>query len=342
MVNAAIEMRLEDGRKLRIDTTVVETDIHYPTDSTLLWDTVRVLSRLVTQLREQLPQLCSGFQNRTRRARRRSQQISRMTGKERSRQQRKRYRDLLQVTEEVMHKAQTVAAEAKPFIPRLDPMAAPVVEYLISQIHHFSELGQRVVAQTTRRVLHDEQLPVDEKLFSIFEPHTDMIRRGKPRTPVEFGHKLLLVESAQGLITDYQVLDGNPSDQHHVTPTLEQHRQVFGAAPKLFAGDRGFYSEDNLEACRLAGVTIESIPQRGGQKTPERAAYEKSRAFKQAQRFRAGVEGRISVMLRRGMKRCLDEGRQHFETFVGAAVLANNLLVLAALLEKKRPRRRAA
>jgi len=343
VVKAAVAMGLEDGSKLRLDTTVVETDVHYPTDSTLLWDVVRVLSRLSKQLRERLPQLRSVFHDRTRRARRRAHEISRMTSKERTRQQRKRYRDLLQVCEEVMDKAQAVAAEAKPLIPGLELMDAAVVEYLISQVQHFSGLGQRVVAQTTRRVIRNEQVPVEEKLFSIFETHTDMILRGKARTPVEFGHKVLLVESSKGLITHYEVLNGNPSDQDHVTPTLERHRQAFGAPPQLFASDRGFHSEDNLLACQQAGVKIESIPQRGGQKTPERAAHEKSRIFKQAQRFRAGIEGRISVLFRgRGMKRCLSEGRPRFETFVGAAVLASNLLVLAALLEKKRPRKRAA
>ena len=183
-------------------------------------------------------------------------------------------------------------------------------------------------------------MPVVDKLFSIFEPHTDLIVRGKARTPAEFGHKVRIVESGNGLITDYEVLKGNPSDQDHVRPTLEHHHKRFGAWPRLAAADRGFYSEDNVAACKQAGI-FDCIPQRGGQKTPQREAHEKSRAFKKGQRFRSGSEGRISVLFRgRGMKRCLLHGPDRFELFVGAAVLANNLLVLARLLEKRR--RRAA
>jgi hypothetical protein len=132
------------------------------------------------------------------------------------------------------------------------------------------------------------------------------------------------------LITQYRVLDGNPADERHVEPSLRHHQQTFGQAPKLYAGDRGFYSPNNLTLCQQAGVELISIPQRGGKKTPQRAAIEKSPAFKKGQRFRAGIEGRISVLFRgRGMKRCLTEGRQRFELFVGAAVLANNLLRIA-------------
>jgi IS5 family transposase len=184
---------------------------------------------------------------------------------------------------------------------------------------------------------------VHEKLFSIFEPHTDLIKRGKAHRPVEFGHKVFLAESRHGLITDYRVLDGNPSDEGHVAPSLTQHEATFGRAPALYAADRGFYTPANVEALTAAGVDTECVPQRGGRKTPERTAYETSRAFKRGQRFRAGIEGRISVLLRgRGMRRCSLEGRERFEVFVGAAVLANNLLQIAALLHRRAARRGAA
>jgi len=269
------------------------------------------------------------------------QEISRMTAKARTRQHVHKYRDLIQLTEEVMQKAAAHANAAKGLLDGLDPMQAALVSGLASEIGEFGRVGQRVVDQTRRRIMGGEQLPVEEKLFSIFEPHTDLIVRGKARTPVEFGHKVLIVESSYGLITDYQILKGNPPDQDHVKPTLDHHQKHFGTLPELLATDRGFDSADNVAACRKAGV-FECIPQRGGQKTPERQAYEKSRAFKRGQRFRAGIEGRISVLFRgRGMKRCLLHGQDRFEVFVGIAVMANNLLVLAALLEKK-PRRRAA
>lgn len=344
VVDAAVEMRLADIGKIRTDTTVVETNIHFPTDSGLLWDVVRVHTRLIKQLRDELGEMLRcDFSDRSRRARRRMQEISRMTGRQRSRQQIRKYRDLIQVTEEVMQKAAVHVAEAKPLVDRLDPMQGAIVNSLVTQIEEFHGLGQRAVDQTRRRIVGGEQVPVAEKLFSIFEPHTDLIVRGKARKPVEFGHKVRLVESGNGLITDYEILKGNPADQDHIKPTLKHHQNRFGAAPRLVATDRGFDSKDNIEACKQAGVVIESIPQRGGQKTPERDAHEKSRPFKQAQRFRAGVEGRISVLFRgRGMKRCLAHGLGRFEVFVGVAVLANNLLVLAALLEKKQKKRRSA
>ena len=163
------------------------------------------------------------------------------------------------------------------------------------------------------------------------------------RTPVEFGHKVFLAESAKGLITQYEVLKGNPSDEVHVVPSLKRHQRTFRCAPELYAADRGFYSERNVTACECGAVTTVCIPQRGGSKTPERDAFEKSAAFKKGQKFRAGAEGRISVMFRgRGMKRCLAEGREHFELFVGAAVLANNLMAIAAQLNKRSARRRRA
>jgi IS5 family transposase len=193
-------------------------------------------------------------------------------------------------------------------------------------------------------VLAGETVPVHEKIFSIFEPHTDLIKRGKVQRPVEFGHKVFLAESARGFITDYRVLDGNPVDEVHVPPSLTQHEATFGHVPDVYAADRGFYTPANVEALHAAGVGTECVPQRGGHQTPARAAHERSRAFKQGQRFRAGIEGRISVLLRgRGMRRCPLTGRDRFEVFVGAAVLANNLLRIATLLPQHViGRRRAA
>jgi IS5 family transposase len=217
------------------------------------------------------------------------------------------------------------------------------IEQLRQQIEHFCQLGSHVIDQARRRALDGEQVPNSEKIYSIFEPHTDLIKRGKVRTPVEFGHKVFLAESAQGLITQYKVLKGNPSDDIHVAPSLRRHRQAFDRAPELYGTDRGFFSERNLASCTQAGVKIVCIPQRGGKKTKEREAYESSAAFKQGQRFRAGIEGRISVLVRgRGMKRCLAEGPQRFEMWVGAAVLANNLMRIAAMLIQPSARRRKA
>jgi len=186
-------------------------------------------------------------------------------------------------------------------------------------------------------------VPNAEKIYSIFEPHTDLIKRGKVRSPMEFGHKVFLAESAKGLITQYQVLNGNPPDVQQVSWSLQRHKRAFGRAPELYSGDRGFFSERNLSLCVGSGVKVVCIPQSGGRRTPQREAWEKAPPFKHGQRFRAGIEGRISVLFRgRGMKRCLAEGSERFELLVGAAVLANNLMNIAALLTKQAPRRRRA
>jgi len=343
VVQAAVELGLEDGSKLRVDTAVVETDIHHPTDNTLLWDVVRVITRQVGQLAEALylPRF-KGFCDRTRAARRRMQQIQRMTTKQRQEQLREAYRSLINIAEEVVASAQAVL-ESSGIANGKDVLADLAVAHIRIEIAHYCELGSRVINQARRRVLDGEQVANAEKIYSIFEPHTDIIKRGKVRTPVEFGHKVFLAESAQGLITQYEVLKGNPSDEIHVLPSLERHEEAFGCAPQLYGADRGFFSEQNVEACERSGVSVVCIPQRGGKKAPEREAYEKSAPFKQGQRFRAGIEGRISVLSRgRGMKRCLAEGIERFELWVAAAVLANNLMVIAALLAKRSRRRRSA
>src|SRR6266700_790187 len=300
VVQAAVDLELEDGQKLRVDTTVVQTDIHHPTDNTLLWDVVRVVTRLIGRLAAALERRrIKGFRDRTRSARRRMLEIQRMTTRQRQEQQAGKYRELIGIAEEVV--------------------------------------------QSARRVLNGEQVPTAEKLYSIFEPHTDLIKRGKVRTPIEFGHKVFLAESAHGLITQYEVLKGNPSDEIHVAPSLRHHRQAFGRVPELYGTDRGFFSEQNLASCKRDGVKVVCIPQRGGKRNSEREAYEKSADFKQGQRFRAGIEGRISVLFRgRGMKRCLAEGHDRFELWVAAAVRTNNLMRIAALLTKQSSRRRKA
>lgn len=340
VVRGAVALGLEDGTKLRVDTTVVETDIHHPTDSTLLWDAVRVLTRLVRRLDTLLPAGVGTFTNHTRSARRRMQEIERLSARERPRRQVRLYRRLISVAETVVCDARAVVRRTARRRP-LDAITQGAADALRAEILRHCDLARQVISQATRRVLHDERVPSHEKLYSIFEPHTDLIVRGKVLQPVEFGHKVFLAESGHGLITQYAVLDGNPADQGHVTPSLDRHTALFQTVPRVYSSDRGFFSEGNLEACERAGVALPCIPQSGGQRSAERERHETSRVFKRAQRFRAGIEGRISVLFRgRGMKRARVEGREHFEVFVGAAVLANNLLVIAELVRRKAERRR--
>jgi transposase, IS5 family len=337
VVDLAIALGVEDARRVRLDTTVSETDIHFPTDSGLLWDTVRVLTRTAARVLEELPALPERLFNRTRAARRRMQAIHRMTRSERQHLQVPKYRELITITNQALYNVRAVAKAARALVPHLEGEVALRVDALCAAIGHYAELGDRVVAQTRRRVLEEESVPADQKVYSIFEAHTDLIKRGKAQKPVEFGHKLFLAESRRGLILDYQVLTGNPTDEGHLKPWLQRHIQRFGTAPDLAAGDRGFYSVTNVDALRTAGVGLECLPQRGGKKTAERAAHEKSRRFKQGQKFRAGIEGRISVLARgRGMTRCRLKGPARFELFIGLVVLANNLLVIGRHLARKR------
>jgi IS5 family transposase len=320
---------------------VVETAIHHPTDNTLLWDVVRVITRLVGRLAELVPNGITGFTNRKRSARRRMLEIQRLTSRQRHDQQQDKYRQLIGIAQQVVHNARGVLERTKDQCA-VDLMDDIIIGELRRKIDHYCQLGARVIDQSRRRVLEGEPVPTEEKIYSIFETHTDLIKRGKIQKPIEFGHKIFLAESGCGLITQYRVLEGNPSDHIHVTPSLKCHKKTFGLAPDWYSSDRGFFSDENIKACR--GVKLVCIPQRGGKRTASREAFEKSPEFKKGQRFRAGIEGRISVLFRgRGMKRCLAKGRERFEVLVGAAVLTNNLMTIARLLNQKQKHfRRAA
>jgi transposase, IS5 family len=342
LIRAAVALKLEDGRKLRVDTTVVESDVHYPTDSALLWDGVRTISRLVLEhLEPKLAGVAAGFPDRRRRARRRMQELSRMHDRrgKHERSFRRKYRDLLTVATEVTARARALIEPARRMPVRMSVDRLPV-DALCQEILHYTTLTERVIDQTCRRIFASEAVPAEQKLYSLFEPHTDLIKRGKARKPVEFGHKVFLAESRVGLITNYRVLRGNPPDSDQVAASLDYHRQLFARAPALYAADRGFDHPAARALCESTGVVELCIPQRGGKLGAARAAIQHSRRFKAGQRYRAGIEGTISVLLRgRGMRRCLLEGPTRFELLVGASVLAANSLRLATLLERRSRKR---
>ena len=284
VVKAAVDLGLEDGKQLRVDTTVVQTDIHHPTDNTLLWDVVRVITRLVAGLAEAAQQRFRGFHNRTRAARRRMQEIQRLTPKERQERQTKKYRQLLRIAVEVVQSARKVLERTRK--TRGGNLLSDLrISALRQEIERFCKLGDRVIDQASRRVLQGKQVPNEEKIFSIFEVHTDLIKRGKVQTPVEFGHKVFLAESAQGLVTEYKVLEGNPPDEQHVEASLEHHQENFGHAPQLYTADRGFHSEQNEQACKGAGVKKVCLPQRGGKKPPGAPPMRKVRISKKGSAF---------------------------------------------------------
>jgi len=291
VVQAAVELGLEDGQKLRVDTTVVQTDIHHPTDNTLLWDVVRVVTRLIGRLATALSRRrIKGFRDRTRSARRRMQEIQRMTTRQRQEQQTATYRELIGIAEEVIESAraalrQTRKARGKDMITDL------AIAETRKEIEHFCGLGDRVIDQSRRRVLNGEQVPTVEKLYSIFEPHTDLIKRGKVQSPIEFGHKVFLAESARGLITQYDVLDGNPVDEQHVVISLERHRQTFGDVPKLYGSDRGFFSEKNVMSCKQEGVKVGCIPSGAASKRPSARLMRRAGSSRTASAFAPASRG---------------------------------------------------
>jgi IS5 family transposase len=205
-------------------------------------------------------------------------------------------------------------------------------------LERIAPLLERVVDQTQRRALRDEAVPAAEKVCSLFEPHTAVIQRGKVRTPTEFGRKLWLDELDGGLVSRYAVLVGNPPDAPNVPASLAHHRARFGRPPDLLAADRGCHSPANEHLAAAAGVRRVCLPQ-PGHRTPARVAHERQRWFRRAQRWRGGVEGRISLLRRRfGLRRCRYHGEAGMARWVGWAVIAHDLRVIA----RARPRPPAA
>lgn len=340
-------LHLTHGDKLRLDASVTETNIRYPTDSSLLLDGVRLLSRwlecarplLPTRLREE--GIC---RKRVRAARRRARQIGKW-GHSRPTMQRHRrvrreaitqlYAELIQITRTTLDQANQAARQLN------RQTCSRVSQALILKLNELRPLIQCVMDQTERRVLKGEAVPAQEKIASLWEPHTQIIRRGKSAPhETEFGHKVNFAEVEHGLISDWQVIvHGNPPDARMLPPLLRQHGQRFGHAPRLLAGDRGLFSAENESLARSLGVEQIAIPQTG-QPTPERTAYEKQNWFKKGQRFRNGIEGRISVVKRTvQLRRCPAHGEDGFERWVGWGILVANLVIIARAMHKRHQRK---
>ena len=338
VVALARQGKVTRGRKLRTDGTVVETTIHYPTDGTLLADGVRVLSRLVGQAKTLVGTRASGaarqaqalFRDRTRSAKRLARQIQetvRRRGPAAEAGRRAAYQRLLQVATASLRQAQRVRRCLDPVAPARGKSARAA--RLATQLTHFVPLVAQVVRQTQRRVLRGEPVPASEKLVSLFEPHTRVIRRGKVHLPAEFGRKVWLDEVDGGIVSRYAVLDGNPPEAHQVPASLGHHCRQFGRPPQVFAGDRGVYSPTNERLAHAVGVRHVALPQPGA-KSVARVDYERQRWFRRAYRFRAGAEGRISVCKRRGwLGRCRDHGEQGFACWIGWGIITANLATIA-------------
>lgn len=335
VVGIAQELGVDDGADCRTDTTVVETDVRYPTDSGLLWDSIRKITTLVFTIGALAKHLglTRGFPDRRARAKKnlfRSCEAARKRDTQaRDEGLRALYREMIDLAREVADKAREVVARAAEL--ELPPKKELRIATICSQIEHFAGLADRVIDQTERRIFQGESVPADEKIVSIFEDHTVIIRRGKVNKPTEFGRKILLQESASGLIPAYEILEGNAADTGHLEKVLDQHKDAYGRDPERLAADRGFFDGDEMARARER-VRVVSVP-KPGYKNAEQMERESTPDFRDAQRFRAGIEGRISVLKRgRGMARCLWRGVASFATFIGLGVLTNNLLVIASHL----------
>lgn len=308
---------VEDGRKVRIDCTVTETNIHEPDDAAQLWDCVRVLTRLTRRAQGPVPAV--RFTDHTKRAKRRRLGILNAKGAE---QRLPLYRDLLKVTTKTIDAAQQAADELAS-VNGPSGLSAIGLEF---QIRHFVGLALRVVNQTERRVLRGEVVPAKDKVVSIFEPHTDIII--KKRRETEFGHKLCLTTGASSLVLDCVVEDGNPADSTLALSMIERQRDIYGEVPRQVAFDGGFASRANLDAIKATGVKDVMFSKGRGLAVTE--MVKSAWVYKRLWRFRAGVEGCISFLKRCfGLGRCTWGGLDGFKSYVWGSILSANLLILA-------------
>jgi len=335
LVKLAIKKNLEDGESIRGDTTVAETNIHHPTDASLLWDSVRVLDRLMSGAREELPRCEFKYYDRTRRAKKRAYQITMGKGKEIEKKRAKWYRDLLKVSIEVVEMARAAREALDKALENkeLHYGDANLAAFIKRELDHYLPLAEQCLRQCERRVREGERVPAQEKIVSIFEPHTDIICRGKTMSPTEFGHKVMAVTGKSGLVLQYKVCEGNPPDSDLFEGILQKHLEQFGQGPREFTGDRRFYHKDNEKLAADERYQVErlAIP-KPGRRSSERVEFERQRWFKKLLRFRAGIEGGLSTLLRCfGLGRCLWRGFESFKSWVGLSFFAWNLRKLAAL-----------
>ena len=329
----ALEMEKISGDALRRDTTVYEANIHYPTDSSLLWDTYRVLGRFIEKVREVNPALVGEQRLRTKDVKAIYFQINRQVSKKTDAENglKSLYRELIRHVEKILIWADEVCERIR--LTRTD-YTWDVDAYLLDLAKKYEPsiaLGIQVMDQASRRVLEGEQVPNEEKIFSIFEPHVELIKRGKAGKDIEFGHVVNFQQVRQKFITGYDVFEKKPVEHELVDPTLARHEAVFGAYPEVYADDKGAYeSMDKLSELEEK-IEVVAICKKGKRSADERER-EHSSAFKLAQKFRAGIEGSISFLKRiLGLGKCFYRSFQTFKASVGSIVFAHNLLVLTRL-----------
>ena len=303
VVNLAREHKVIRGCRLRVDTTVVETNVHYPTDSSLLADGARVLTRTMKRVQETVGGLKTKLRDRLRTIRKKALAIilsakQKDDGAEKRRQQ--SYREMVSVTRNIVNQAKRVIEE-------VSKRRKSKVKALRQQLQTMVGRVEQVVRQTKARVF-GRNTHVAEKLVSVFEPHTEIIRKGKANRPTEFGNLVKIQEAEQQIITHYEVFAERPSDSALLIPAVEAHQQQLSKTPEMVAADAGFYSAANEKALEEMGVKRVSVPNRNTH-SEERRRMQKSRWFRRGQKWRTGCEGRISALKRRhGLRRCLYRG----------------------------------
>jgi IS5 family transposase len=298
LIGFAREQGIERGKTIRADTTVVEANIHEPADSSLLWDGVRVMTRLLRRMAKRQPLLRKSFPDRRRSVKRRAYALK---FHRRSMDVRATYRDLIRATEEVCTAAKTV-------------------------IEDVADVAERVIDQSRRRVLEGEKVPAAEKIVSIFEPHSDILVKDNRAT--YFGHKICLTGGKSSLVLDCVVEEGNPADSTLVERTLTRHIDLFGQAPRQLAMDGGFASKENVATAKALGVEDMAFHKKRGIEIDEmvRSAW----VFRRLRDFRSGIEGVISTLKRAfQLSRCTWRGLDSFKSYVWASVTSFNLIVLA-------------
>jgi transposase, IS5 family len=332
IVEIAVENKVVAGRRMRVDTTVVETNIHYPTDSSLLGDGTRVLTRVMKKVEQVAGGLVSKIRNRMRTVRKKVVAIAiaaRQKGAAGEEKRRNLYKGLLSVTRKIVNQAKRVMSE----VDRLGQRQKERVSGLRGQLTTMAERVEQVVKQTRTRVFGGNTKS-DGKLVSVFEPQTEIIRKGKASKPTEFGKMIKVQEAENQIVTHYAVYDQRPADSALLVEAVEQHEERLGAVPRIVAADAGFYSQANEKRLEEMGVKNVSVPNRKT-RSEQRRSHQKKRSFKQGQRWRTGCEGRISVLKRRhGLNRCRYRGQNGMKRWVGLGVIADNLINMGLCLAK--------
>lgn len=322
LTSYALTEDMISGEKQRMDTTVVETNIHYPTDSSLLWDSFRTVARLVRAVQKELPQLGLNHRFHDKKIKKLATYIARNA----SSKSKKTKRKVNQSYATLIERVRWILGVGRQVEDCLDRAG-----YSAEALSHYLPLVARIVDQADRRVLKGETVPPDEKLYSLFEEHTELIVRGKAGKPIEFGHKILVAQTGEKFIHHYAVMEKKIEDKELLKPAVKVHKKLFGAYPDVLSTDKGFYeSMQQIEGLEEK-IAVVSIAKKGRR---NQAEYERetSDAFIDGQRFRAGSEGSISV-LKRAFKlgKCFFKGFKNYAASVGFAVLCHNLVLLTRL-----------